>query len=133
MPLERVSIGFKDISLSLRKNPLTKDIAALTNENAIARSIQNIVLTNRGEKFFEPFYGSDVNKTLFENIDIFTARTIRDQIEESIKNEEPRVVLDNVSVIPDYDNGAMEVTVKYIIVGIDALPQQLEFVLLPTR
>ena len=48
MPLERSSIGFKDISLSLKRNPITKDLLVLKNESAIARSVQNLVLTIQG-------------------------------------------------------------------------------------
>jgi phage baseplate assembly protein W len=133
MPLERISVGFRDISLSLKKNPLTRDLSILKNEQAIARSIQNLVLTIRGEKFFEPSIGTSVNKLLFENIDIFTAREIETQIIEVINQFEPRVELLEAVVTPDYDEGAMDVKITYLIVGIDALPQQLEFVLLPTR
>lgn len=133
MPLERISVGFRDLSLSLRSNPLTRDLVILKNENAIARSVQNLVLTLRGEKFFEPRIGTDTNALLFENIDNFTAQRLQSQIEEVIQNYEPRVELIETIVTPDYDEGAMNVLVKYIIVGIDALPQQLEFILLPTR
>lgn len=133
MPLERISVGFKDISLSLKKNPLTRDLSILKNEQAIARSIQNLVLTIRGEKFFEPIIGTSVNEILFENIDLLTARRIENQVIEVINNFEPRVELLETIVTPNYDEGAMNINIKYRIVGIDALPQQLEFVLLPTR
>ena len=52
MPLERVSQGFKDISMTFQINPLNNDLIALKNENAISRSIRNIVSTIPGEKFF---------------------------------------------------------------------------------
>ena len=133
MPLERVSVGFKDISLSLRANPLTRDLSILKNESAISRSVQNLVLTIRGEKFFEPTIGTLTNALLFENIDFSTANLLKDEIENVIKNNEPRVELVEVTVTPNYDEGEMDVRVIYLIVGIDALPQQLEFVLLPTR
>ena len=67
MPLERVSQGFKDISMSFQTNPLTKDLIAMKNENAIARSVKNIVFTNPGEKFFKPKFGSSISNSLFEN------------------------------------------------------------------
>jgi phage baseplate assembly protein W len=133
MPLERVSIGFKDLSLSLKANPLTRDLVVLKNENAISRSIQNLVLTIKGEKFFEPNVGTSINALLFETVDIFTARRLETEIFDVINNNEQRVELIETIVTPNYDEGAMEVVIKYLIVGIDALPQQLEFVLLPTR
>jgi len=58
VPLERVSRGFKDLSMSFQNNPLTNDLIALKNENAIARSIRNIVFTVPGEKFFNEDFGS---------------------------------------------------------------------------
>ena len=133
MPLERVSLGFKDISLSLKTNPLTRDIIDIKNETAIARSVQNLVLTINGERFFNPLIGSGVNRILFENVDEFIADSIKTQIEISINNYEPRVELKSVEVIPDYDENKFDVVIVYIIVGIDALPQQLSFALLPTR
>ena len=133
MPLERSSVGFKDISLSLKQNPLTKDVLVLKNENAIARSVQNLVLTLQGEKMFDPSLGCAVNRLLFENVDSFTADNLRREIEAVIKNYEPRVIIDNVEVEPDFDRNAMDVTLVYLIIGIDAQPQQLSFVLLPTR
>ena len=69
MPLERISQGFKDISMSFESNPLTDDLIALKNEDAIARSIKNIVFTLPGEKFFDPEFGSEITGAVFENID----------------------------------------------------------------
>ena len=133
MPVERSSVGFKDISLSLKSNPLTKDLLVLKNESAISRSVQNLVLTLQGEKMFDPSLGCAVSRLLFENVDSFTADNLRREIEAVIKNYEPRVIIDNVKVIPDFDNNAMDVTLIYLIIGIDVQPQQLSFVLLPTR
>lgn len=133
MPLERVSLGFKDISLSFKANPFTKDIIDLKNERAIARSVQNLVLTINNERFFEPTIGSSVTALLFENIDLQTGNRIQLEIENTIKNYEPRVDLQSVEVTPNYDEGRFDVLITYFIVGIDALPQQLTFALLPTR
>ena len=133
MPLERVSRGFKDISMSFQVNPLNYDLIALNNESAIARSIRNLVLTYPGERFFDENLGSRVSQSLFENIDNITASIIKDEIENTIRNYEPRVNLIDVKVSPDYGNNEFNVTVEYSIVGIDVLPQQLSFALQPTR
>lgn len=133
MPLERVSQAFRDVSMSFQSNPLTNDLIALRNENAIARSLRNIVLTNPGEKFFNPTFGSRVSKSLFDNIDSISAVVIRDEIENSIRNYEPRVDLISVNVNPNEDEGSFEVTIQYTIVGVDVPPQQLEFVLQSTQ
>ena len=133
MPLERVKQEFKDISMSFETNPLNNDLIALKNTTAIARSIRNIVFTRPGEKFFNPDFGSRITESLFENMDEVSALAIRDEIENSIKNFEPRVNVQEVRVVPDFTNNEMNATIVYEIVGIDVPPQQLDFVLLPTR
>ena len=133
MPVERVSRSFKDLSMSFKANPLNDDLIALKNEAAIARSLRNIIFTSPGEKFFNPDFGSNISKVLFENIDEISAIQIKEEIELSIKNFEPRVRLTEVEINPNYDNNQFDVTINYRITGIDVPPQQLEFVLLPTR
>ena len=133
MPLERVKQEFKDISMSFETNPLNDDLIALKNSSAIARSIRNIVFTQPGEKFFNPEFGSRVSESLFEIVDEVSTIAIRDEIRSSIINYEPRVNLLDVLVNPKPDENEMDVTIKYEIVGIDIPPQQLDFVLLPTR
>ncbi len=133
MPLERVSQGFRDVSMSFKSNPLTNDLIALKNENAIARSVRNIVFTLPGEKFFNENFGSRISKLLFENVDDLTASSIKDEIERSIRNNEPRVRLRSVKTLPNFENNEFDVTITYDIIGADVPAQQLEFVLQPTR
>jgi len=133
MPLERVSQGFKDISATFQTNPLNDDLIAIKNETAIARSIRNIVFTLPGEKFFDEDFGSDISRSLFENIDDISANLIQDQIRQSIRNFEPRVRLRNVFADPNFDDNAFNVTIVYDIIGIDVPAQELQFVLQPTR
>ena len=133
MPSERVSIGFKDLSMTFQVNPLTYDLIDIKNENAIARSIRNLVLTYPGERFFNQNLGSRVSRTLFENIDDVSATIIRDEIENTIVNYEPRVNLLSVDVNPNYDENEFNVTIRYQIVGIDVPAQRLSFPLQPTR
>jgi len=133
MPLERVSKGFKDISLSFQANPSNFDLVTITNESAIARSVRNLVYTRRGERFFNADIGSRVTKLLFETVDGITASLIKDEITQTIKNNEPRVNLIAVNVVPNDEQSEFNVDIIYQIVGLDAFAQQLSFVLLPTR
>tara|TARA_R100001443_G_scaffold3020_1_gene9764 strand:+ start:853 stop:1254 length:402 start_codon:yes stop_codon:yes gene_type:complete len=133
MPLERISQGFKDLSMTFQANPLNNDLIGLKNENAIARSVRNIVMTIPGEKPFDPDFGSKVSGLLFENVDNITAAVISDEIETSIINYEPRVSLKKVEVFPDFDNNSFDAVVTYDIIGADTPPQELQFALLPTR
>jgi phage baseplate assembly protein W len=133
MPQQRVKRKFKDISMSFETNPLNDDLVSLSDSSAIARSIRNIVLTSPGEKFFNPDFGSRISESLFENVDKVSALAIEDEIKSSIINFEPRVNLLNTNVVPNPDDNEMKMTIEYEITGIDIPPQQLEFVLLPTR
>ena len=133
MPQQRVKRKFKDLSMSFETNPLNDDLVSLSDTTAIARSIRNIVFTSPGEKFFNPDFGSRISESLFENVDEVSALAIEDEIKSSIINFEPRVNLLNTVVVPNPDDNEMNVTIEYEIAGIDIPPQQLEFVLLPTR
>ena len=133
MPVERLSRSFKDVSASFKVNPLNEDLIATKNETAISRSIRNLITTKPGERFFNPLLGSQVTGLLFENVDKLTASTITDEIKITIENFEPRVELTDVDVVPDYNNGEFNVNIRYLIIGIDVLPQQLSFALQPTR
>ena len=133
MPVERVSRGFKDISMSFEVNPINNDIIGVKNDTAIARSIRNLIFTVPGERFFNENLGSKVSQTLFDTVDDISASAIRDEIEETIIKYEPRVKLKDIRVKPDFDNYTFDVTIVYDIIGIDALTQQLNFALQSTR
>ena len=133
MPIERVSQGFKDISMTFQVNPLNSDLIGLKNENAIARSVRNIVFTLPGEKFFDEQFGSRISASLFENIDDITAGVISDEISYSVTRYEPRVELIDVEVFPNFDSNGFDVTIVYNIIGADVPPQELQFALQSTR
>ena len=133
MPVERISKGFKDISMSFEVNPINDDLISVKNRTAIARSIRNLVLTVPGERFFNPDLGSRVNELLFDVMDDISGATIRDEIDETITKYEPRVRLQSVLVKPNHDTHEYDVTITYDIVGIDVLSQQLNFALQSTR
>ena len=119
--------------MSFQSNPLTFDLIALKDANAIARSVRNIITTRPGEKLFNPEFGTKITDSLFELLDKTTADEIKDQIKRSINRFEPRVRYINSIVEPKYDENAFNVKIIYQIIGIDVPPQQLEFILLPTR
>ena len=129
----RVSRTFKDISLSFSPHPVTKDLPILKNESAIRRSVRNIVETIPTEKFFNPDFGSDVYKSLFDFVDFGTANVIQGQIKTSINNFEPRVNNVRVEVDPQPDLNQFEVTVIYDIIGQEFPTQEYSFILEATR
>ena len=133
MVVKRISRAFKDIRLSFEMHPVTKDIPVLKNESAIKRSIRNIVQTIPSERFFQPYFGSEVKSSLFEFVDFGTAALLEKQIELAIKNFEPRVENPVIEVSPTPDGNAFEIDIKYRIIGQDVPPQQFTYILEATR
>lgn len=133
MPLESISRGFKDISLSFKRNPVTNDMISLTNEDAIKKAVVNLVRTRIGERFFNPLLGSRVENYFFELADIGIEEPIREEIRTVINNFEPRVRLRNVDVSLFPEDNAMDVSIVYDIVGLSAPQQAVTFILQPTR
>ncbi len=133
MSISRVSRSFKDISLSFIPHPVTKDLPILKDENAIRKSVRNIVETIPTEKFFNSTFGSDVYKSLFDFVDFGTASIIKDQIKTSILNFEPRVDNVDVKVFPRPDDNEFEVEVIFDIIGQEFPTQEYSFILEATR
>jgi hypothetical protein len=133
MAIQRISQSFKDISLSFEPHPVTKDLPVLKNENAIRRSVRNIVETIPTERFFNSLLGSDIERSLFEFVDFGTASVIQNQIKISINNFEPRVNNVRVEVDPDPDQNTFNVTVIFDIIGQEFPTQEYSFLLEATR
>ncbi len=133
MPIQRISRGFKDISMTFQSNPLNNDLIALKDANAIGRSVRNIIMTIPGERFFQPSFGSGVNRVLFNNMDEISASILEDEIRNSIRNYEPRVKLRSLKVQANFDNNAFDTVITYDIIGADIPSQQLQFALQSAR
>ena len=133
MANQRISRAFKDISLSFEPHPVTKDLQVLKNENAIRRSVRNIVETIPTERFFNSLLGSDVRRSLFEFVDFGTASVIQDQIQIAIENFEERVENLIVEVDPVPDDNTFNVMVIFDIIGQEFPTQEYSFLLEATR
>jgi len=133
MAEQRISRSFKDISLSFVPHPVTKDLQVLKNENAIRRSVRNIVETIPTERFFNSLLGSDVRDSLFEFVDFGTASVIQSQILVAIENFEPRVDNVVVEVNPQQDQNSFNVTVIFDIIGQEFPTQEYTFLLEAAR
>ncbi len=133
MPAQKFSQGFKDISLSFKKHPVTRDILTLKNEDAIKRSVQNLVRIIRGEVFFNELIGTRLSGSLFELANSDYIDPMKTEIETVIKNFEPRVKLTDVDFKSFPDQNAIEVIINYDIIGLSAPTQSVNFILEPTR
>ena len=133
MPVQRISQSFRDVSASFKVNPITDDLIVVTNANAIARSIRNLIMTVPGERPFNPALGSNVSRLLFDPMDQMTSMNIRSEIEHTINKFEERVELLEVIVNPNVDENEYDIIIKFKIIGIEIEPQQLQFALELTR
>ena len=133
MPVQRTSQGFKDISLSFQRHPITNDMLPLKNEDAIKRAVQNLVRINIGEVFFNELVGTRVEQALFELANDDFIDPIKNEIETVITNYEPRVLLQSVRVNSFPDQNAIDININYDIVGLSTPTQSLNFILEPTR
>jgi len=131
MPAKR-SRSFRDISLSFVRHPITNDVTLLKNEDAIKRSVINLVRTRVGERFFNDILGTSVGDALFE-LNNFDNDVIREEIITLLKNFEPRVELTNVFVEGQSDSNELLIQIEYDIVGLPLPTQAIEFILQPTR
>jgi len=108
---------FKDLDLNFNIHPVRKDISKSIGPMAVVNSIKNLILTNHYEKPFQPDIGSNVRRLLFENLDNITATTIKDEIERTIVNYEPRVTVKTINVTADYDKNGFKVYLEFFIVN----------------
>ena len=127
------SRAFKDINLSFKRHPVTNDVVVIRDEDAIKRSVKNIIFTILGEKPFEPNFGSVINESLFELSTGLNEMRISDEIKSSLLTYEPRIdnIIVNVSVYPD--SNELNCTVQYDIVGLPTPPQEVDVLLYPAR
>ena len=127
------SKAFRDINLSFKRHPVTNDLVSIRDEDAIKRSIKNIIFTILGEKPFEPNFGSVINDALFDLDTNLNEIRIQDEITSSLNRFEPRIdnIIVTVSVVPDTNE--MNCTVQYDIVGLSTPPQEVDVLLFPAR
>ena len=127
------SKAFKDINLSFKRHPVTNDVVAIRDEDAIKRSVKNIIFTILGEKPFEPLFGSVINDALFDLSTNLSQVAVADEITSSLLNHEPRIADIDVTVTVAPDTNEMNCTVQYSIVGIPAPTQTVDVLLFPAR
>lgn len=123
---------FSDFLDNFEKHPITNAVARLTNEEAIKQSIKNLILTNVGERVFEPTVGSYVRASLFEPNDVITSEKIINTITHTIRYNEPRAQLLNVVATPDPDNYSFVVSIVFAVIN-NPSPTTLQLILRRVR
>ena len=127
------SRAFKDINLSFKRHPVTNDVVAIRNEDAIKRSVRNIIFTILGEKPFSPNFGSVISEAMFDLNTSLSEIKISDEISSSLLTYEPRIDNTNVNVTISPDTHEINCTVQYDIVGIPSPTQEVDVLLFPAR
>jgi phage baseplate assembly protein W len=112
-PSSRKLVVYTDFNKNMKRNPLTGDLAILTNEDSIKEALKNLLLTDRGERLFQPALGGDIRKMLFDVMTPASIQMIKQGIETVINNFEPRVNLIDVKVDPELDRNGVHVTISY--------------------
>ena len=127
------SRAFKDINLSFKRHPVTNDLITIKNEDAIKKSVKNIIFTILGEKPYSPLFGTSVNSYLFELSNPLDHVRISDEIKSTLLNYEPRIsnIQVNVSTYPD--SNELNATIQYDITGMASPSQTVDVLLQPAR
>lgn len=107
------AVIYSDIRKNMLEDPLTGDLSMAVNDQAIKDSVMNLVMTNKGERLYQPEIGGNVSGLLFELMSDETTYMLKRAIQEVITNWEPRAVLQSVDVIPDYDNNRYAITIRF--------------------
>ena len=127
------SKAFKDINLSFKRHPVTNDLVAIRNEDAIKKSVKNIIFTILGEKPYLPLFGSTLNSSLFELNTTVNQIRITDEIKQVLLNYEPRIDNVTVTVRNVVDSHELAATIQYDITGLSSPSQSVDVILLPAR
>ncbi len=127
------TLSFKDINITFKKHPVTNDLVVSRDASAIKQAIVNLLLTNKGERPFNPDYGSDIRSYLFEPLDYATAGQVSASIEDTLAEFEPRIDVLSVETFPNFNDNGFSVQLEYEIVGSDDPPTAVELFLARTR
>lgn len=118
------NVRYSDLGINFGKNPFNSDVNRITEVDAVKRSVKSLILTNRYERLLNPEIGGNIRALLFEPISSMTTTVLEDYITDTIKNYEPRAILDKVVATPNYDGNSYEVTIQFRINSVEQ-PQTL--------
>lgn len=123
---------YKDLDLTFTPHPLNGDLVNKFNEDAVKRSIRNIIMYGKGEKPFMPNFFSTLHELLFEPLQTSTAEGIKDRVKHLVQQYEQRAVIINIESTPDYDRGGYELVIQFYVVN-TRIPSQVSVFLARVR
>lgn len=124
---------FKDLSITFKPHPVTGDLIVVKDEADVKQSIVNLLLTNKGERFFNSDIGSSITELLFEALDYGTASLVQSYISDTLNRYEPRIRILSLSTVPNFDDNGFDVDLEFEIDGREDLPVNVSFFLERTR
>jgi hypothetical protein len=124
-PTQKQTEYYSDFLMNLDRNPISGELARVTNERAIIRSLKNLILTNKGERFFNSTIGCGLKRLLFEPMDDVTTDLIKSSIQTTIEQNEPRVILIQVDAQAREDQDAYVIFITFALVN--APSEQFKF------
>ena len=113
--MAKVQNTSSDLDINFDRNPLSGDVAMRRDEEAIKRSLKNLILLKRNEKPFHPEIYSGIQDMLFELVDPLTVIEVKKRISDIIRNYEPRVNTAVVDVADVIDRNEIRITIRFTI------------------
>ena len=123
---------YSDLDLRFTSQPGTKDVSLSYDDQAVVRSIKNLLLTKPYERLFQPTLGSEIDALLFEPITPLTAGILQDEIVQTIKNFEPRASIASIDVVAYPDQNGYNVSL-FLYIGNNSIPTGINLVLKRAR
>jgi len=120
---------YSDLDLDFGRNPINGDVNKKIDVEAVKRSLRNLILYRRNEKFFQPDFSADIQGLLFENNSPVYLSVMRTSIENSIRNYEPRINNLKVDLIGDFDSNELLVKLTFSVASFPLNQQEVNIVL----
>lgn len=116
-PRDIKPVYFSDVNYIFQAHPNTKDISVVENEDAVKNAIRNILLTRKGERFFNPAFGSGIYSILFENFSSAAESDLKAIINNALENYESRANVIKLDVSPYPDENGYVITLVFSVIN----------------
>jgi len=123
---------YSDFDISFKKHPVTDDLVKRSDYSSVTQAIRNLIFMGHYEKKFRPEIGTNIRKMLFEPMDSITSQTLQEDILNTIKNYEPRAIVEDLQVIPNYEENGYQVELTYSLLNVTS-PIRVNFFLSRVR
>ena len=116
---------YKDFAYSFFANPMSGDVGKKTGVSAVKSAIVSILKTNHNERMFQPEFGSNIRALLFEQMNPITEQRMKTEVENAVRNHEPRAEILGITVTGQEEQNRYLVSILFN-VSSEAEPQKLE-------